>query len=582
MRTTSALVQAFTCFGCLLAAIIPSALLAQSTEPAQKAAVFHVKYVSDNSVYIDAGRNADIQEGMKLSVVEPPADGVVTDGLRFRGYPHVAELNVVSVADSSSVCDIIKSTGELKVGQFAFLTPSSVEDRHLAETAKDSENYPIVVAFTDGDPLDSEIRETQSLMTHPVESSVVGSMRARFGLSYGGIQESGMNSTQIGALIDADMNHIGGTYWSFNGYWRGNLTTSHTSNPGAGTATLTDLINRTYHLGFTYWSPYSPNIVGIGRMFLPWAPSLSTIDGGYYGRKISRIATVGGFAGTTPDPTSWSYSPNQKIAGTFINFEDGDYDHLHFISTAGLAVTSIQWRLAREFAFFENNLNWKRYVNFYNSMQVDAARSSPLPGGGSNPTGISQSYTSLHIQPIPLVTFGINHNFFRTLPTFDPTLIGTGLLDKYLFQGFSGDIRFDLPRHISLYGSLGKSKTTSDTKSSLNDSFGITFANIRGTGLLFDAHYSKFNSDFGSGQYESVSVSKNLTETIHFQLLGGYQKFDSPLSTNTSSKFVNGNVDWTLGHRFFVEGLFGWYAGTTLNYFQWSTVFGYRFGGLRR
>ncbi len=582
MRTTVALVRASAQLACLLAIIFPSALFSQTAEPTRKLTVFHVKYLSDNSVYIDAGRNADIQEGMKLSVVEPPPDGVASDGLRFRGYPHVAELNVISAADSSSVCDIIKSNGELKVGQLAFLTPDSVEDRHLAETARDSENYPIIVAFTDGDPLDSEIRDTQSFLSHPYESSVVGSMRARFGFSYGGIQESGMNSTQLGAMIDADMNHIGGTYWSFNGFWRGNLTTSHTSVQGAGNNTLSDLINRTYHLGFTYSSPYSPNVAGVGRLFLPWAPSLSTIDGGYYGRKISRIVTVGGFAGSTPDPTSWSYNPNQKIAGTFVNFEDGDFDHLHFISTEGIALTAIGWSVAREFAFFENNLNWKRYVNFYNSMQVDAARTSPLPGGGSNPTGVSQSYTSLHFQPIPLLTFGINHNFFRTLPTFDPTLIGTGLLDKYLFQGFSGDVRLDLPRHISLYSSLGKSKTTTDTQSSLNQAFGITFANIRGTGFLLDAHYSKFNSDFGSGQYESVSLSKNLTEAIHLQLIGGYQKFNSPLSSNTNSTFVNGAVDWAIGHRYFIEGLFGWYQGTTMNYLQWSTVFGYRFGGLRR
>jgi len=34
--------------------------------------------------------------------------------------------------------------------------------------------------------------------------------------------------------------------------------------------------------------------------------------------------------------------------------------------------------------------------------------------------------------------------------------------------------------------------------------------------------------------------------------------------------------------RYFVEGLIGLYNGTTLNYTQWSTVFGYRFGGLRK
>ena len=45
---------------------------------------------------------------------------------------------------------------------------------------------------------------------------------------------------------------------------------------------------------------------------------------------------------------------------------------------------------------------------------------------------------------------------------------------------------------------------------------------------------------------------------------------------------MNGIVDWTISRRYFVEGLMGLYNGTTLNYTQWSTVFGYRFGGLRK
>jgi len=538
-----------------------------------------VKYVADNSVYVDAGRNAGIQEGMKLSVVEPPPDNAAADGVRFRGYPHVAELNVISVADSSAVCDVITATGDLKVGEFAFLSPTSVEDRHLAESARDAENYPIVVAFTDGDPLDSEIRDTHNFPTP--ESRIVGTMRGRFGFSYGGIQESGMNSKQIGLMIDMDMTHIAGTYWNFNGYWRGNLTNSSTNIPGTGTATLTDLINRTYQLGFMYSSPYSPSVIGVGRVYLPWAPSLSTIDGGYYGRKINYLLTIGAFAGSTPDPTSWSYNPDQQIAGAFASVEYGDFDHLHFLSTGGLAVNSIAWRVARQFAFFENNLNWKRNISFYNSTQVDAARTSPLVNGGSNPTGVSQSYTSLHFQPSKLIGFGVNYNFFRQLPTFDPVLIGTGLLDKYLFTGLSGDVRLDLPQHLGLYASLGRSKTTTDTKNSLNQAYGISYANIWRTGLLLDAHYSKFDSDFGSGQYESLSLSRSLTDNLHLQFMAGIQKFNSPFSTNTNAKFVNAVVDYSFGRRYFVEGVFGWYQGTSLNYTQWSTVFGYRFGGLR-
>jgi hypothetical protein len=577
LSTTFNFAKALSLFA--LTVFFASNLVAQQPVTSQKATVFHIKYISESSVYLDSGRNADLQEGMKLSVIEATPDGVANDGVRFRGYPHVAELKIVSVADSSAVCDVLSTNAELKIGQFAFLTPGSVEDRHLAQTAQEAQNYPVVVAFTDGDPIDQELRASK---VEQINESPLGVMRGRFGFSYGGINESGLNSSQLGMMIETDMTHIGGSYWNFAGYWRGTLTTSSSAITNTNTTTLTDLINRTYTLGFTYQNPYSPLTVGVGRLYLPWAPSLSTIDGGYFGRRLGRFITVGAFAGSTPNPTSWSYNPDQQIAGTFVNFESGDYDHLHFMSTEGIALTTISLRVARQFAFLENNLSWKRYLAFYNSMQVDAARTSPLPDGGSNPTGISQSYTSFHVQPWRRVGFGINHNFYRQLPTFDPLLVGTGLLDKYLFQGFSGDVRVDLPAHVSVYASLGHSKATSDSSSSLNQAYGITLGNIAHTGLLLDAHYSKFNSSFGSGEYESVSISKSLSEKFRLQLIGGNQQFNSPFSTNTSAKFVNGVVDWNLGSRYFLEGNVGLYNGTTLNYTQWSTLLGYRFGGLRR
>jgi hypothetical protein len=584
MRDTALFEMLLVLLTCLFSAAFPALLQAQSSsenERPQKPLVFHVRYISEGSLYIDAGKNADLQEGMKLSVIDPPPDGMVSDGIRFRGYPHIAELNLVALADSSAVCDVVSVNGELKVGQLAFLTPNSVEDRHLAENAREAEDYPITVSFTSGDPIEQELRSTKvenPTLTEPA----VGTMRARFGFGYGELSESGMNSTQMNAMIDADLTHIGGTYWNFAGYWRGNYNTSSSSLSGGSTQTLTDLINRTYTVGFTYDSPYSPNTVGIGRLFLPWAPSLSTIDGGYYGRHLNDFVTVGVFGGSTPNPTSWSYNPDQQIGGTFVSMERGSFDSFHMISTAGIAVTSINWRVARQFAFFENNLNWKRYVSLYSSMQVDEARTSPLPGGGSNPTGISQTYNSIHVQPIKLVTFGVNYNYFRSLPTFDPRLIGTGLLNNYLFSGLSGDVRFDLPKHISLYAAVGKSKASSDTKNSLNDAFGITFGNLFHTGRNLDLHYSKFDSAFGSGEYESVSLSKSLTDKLTLQVLGGNQLFNSPLTANTNAKFVNATLDWTISRRYFAEGLYGWYSGNAMSYNQWSTLFGYRWGGLRK
>ena len=553
------------CSAVLVAVNVARAQNPQADQSSNKPSVFRVKYVADGSLYIDAGRNANLQEAMKLSLVNPPPDGVVSDAVRFRGYEHIAELKVVSVADSSAVCEIVSSNGEIKVGQLAFLTPDSVVERRQAVEATEEEQYPIVMTFTYGDPLEEEIRTVQE--QKQLRESPVGRVRGRIGIDYGGIHEAGgLNSKQVGLSISSDISNIGRTYWNFKGYWRGNMNVSSSTPPGANTTTLTDLLNRTYQIGLFYQSPYSPVTIGVGRLFLPWAPSLSTIDGGYLGRKITRLATVGFFAGSTPDPSSWSYNPNQHIAGTFVNFEAGDFEHTRFYSTAGVAVTSIQWKVARQFAFFENNLSWKRYMTLYSSLQADEARTSPLPNGGSNPTGISQSYSSLHFQPFHHLGFGVNHNYFRSLPTYDPRLLGTGLLDQYLFQGFSGDVRVELVKHISVYASLGRSKATSDKKNSLNQAFGITLPNLLRTGLLADVHYSKFDSSFGSGKYTSVSLSKNLTDSFRLQLLGGHQTFDSSFTNNNHSNFVNAVADWNVGPRYFVEGNFGWYRGTNMNY----------------
>ncbi len=554
---------------------------ATSAQSPEKPAVFRIKYVTGDSVYLAAGRNAGIAEGMKLSVVKPPPDGATDNGLRFRGQEHVAELTVTSVADSSAVCEIISTSSEVRVGQFAFLTVDSVKERREVDATEDADKYPIVVGFTYGDPMDDEVREDREKQI--LRESPVGRIRGRFGVDYGGTRESGgYSSRQIGAVINADMTFIGGTYWSFTGYWRGNFN-SHTSGSSSSTpTTLNDLINRTYHLSFTYETPYSPNRIGVGRLFLPWAPSLSTIDGAYFGRRISRRVTAGVFAGSQPDPTSWSYNPHQRIAGSFVNYEKGDYNHTRYFSTAGLAVTTIDWRVSRQFAFFENTFSWKRYISFYNSLQADEARTSPLTNGGSNPTGISQSYSSLHFQPLSRLSFGINHNYFRNLPTFDPRLVGTGLLDQYLFQGFSGDVRVEIPKHITLYTSLGRSKASADQKNSLNEGFGITFGKLWNTGLIADLHYSKFNSSFGSGEYQAMSLSKSLSDSLRVQFLAGRQKFNSSLSSNNNSDFVNALIDWNISPRYFMEGNFGWYNGTTQKYQQWSTIFGYRFGGFRK
>jgi hypothetical protein len=568
----------------LLGAVFSATHAGQSaqTQPAtpKPKNIFHLKYVTEGTVYLDAGRNAGLEQGMLLHLVHADPNGGTTEAVRFQGQEPIADARIFSVADSSAAAEIIKSREALVAGDIAYLDVESIHLREDNSNALESENYPVVVTFSYGDPLDEEIRATT--VSPQAAARIENQMRGRIGWDLGTLSEpGGLSSRQVGLLVQADMSRLGGTYWNFTGYWRGRLN-SQSAGSGRGVApvTINDLINRTYHLGLFYQNPESLITLGVGRLYLPWASSLSTIDGGYIGRRLTQTVTVGAFGGSTPDPTSWSYSPNQHIAGTFLNYERGDFQHQRISSTMGLATTSIGWHVAREFAFFENTLSLGRAFSVYNSLQADNGRTVVV--GTSYKTGITQSFTSVRFQPITLLTFNLNHNYLRNLPTFDPALISTGLVDQYLFQGLNGGVRLEFPSHIAVSTDIGRSKNNTDKASSWNQMYGLNWGDIRGSGVQLDLRYTKFNSSFGRGTYEFVGLSRNVSERLHVQVQGGMQHLNSSLSSNSSSRFVTGTADWTIGSRYFVEGLYTWNTGTSLNYRQMNLTFGYRFGGFLR
>jgi hypothetical protein len=314
-------------------------------------------------------------------------------------------------------------------------------------------------------------------------------------------------------------------------------------------------------------------------MYLPWATSLDTLDGGYFGRRVGHAATMGVFAGSNPDPTSLSYSPDRRIGGVFVNFEGGNYDSLRYTSTSGMALSTLKWKIDRPFVFLENGIYYKRYVAIYDSLQAD----SPVgyKAGGSPGAGISRNFLTVRYQPHERIEFDANYTYFRDLPTFNEALVSTSLLDKYLFQGFSGGVRLGILKTVWVYTNLGKSNRSGDTSASLNELYGITFDRLPWIHIRADGHYARFNSSFGNGTYESISLSRSMGDNFRLELLGGQQNFVSPLSSNSNSKFVTSNVEMNMGLHYFIQGGFTVSRGLTQSYDQWLFSIGYRFDSRR-
>jgi hypothetical protein len=257
------------------------------------------------------------------------------------------------------------------------------------------------------------------------------------------------------------------------------------------------------------------------------------------------------------------------------NFEGVDYDGFHFSSTTGAALTSIQWKLDRPFIFFENEFSYEGKVSAYHSLIVDSPQG--VSTNGIRPgAGVSHSYFTLHYQPQSAVSFDLYHNFFRDVPTAVTTIVGTGLVDKLLFQGISVGTHVRPSRYFTLYTTLGASDKTGDAHRSMNEMFGATWNEIARTGLRADFHYSKFDSNFGSGHYEVLSLSRQLTNRMFWNVQLGKQDVESSHTLDCFSNFVDDSFDINLGRHSYLQSGYTYVEGDTMNYRQWYMSWGYR------
>jgi hypothetical protein len=546
--------------------LLPALALAQpgAVQPDARTE-FHVKQVVTGAIYIDGGTSSGLAEGMRLRVSRR------TPGAATLTAEQLGEVLVVSVASTSALCEAVSGKPAFAAGDTAELSTEDAQLRQILKGVTKQRNFAQLVSFGEDDPIEDELREHVPRPPLPE----VNRIRGRISYENNILRDhsGGGTSNQQGLALRADMTRLGGSFWNFTGYWRGRR---NVQGRGPDQTTLVDLMNRTYHIGFYYSSPRSNNVVGLGRLLLPWAASLNTIDGGYFGRRLNRTLTAAVFAGSTPDPTAWNYAPGRMLAGALVNFEKGRFDALRFSSTTGIAFSSVHWKPERRFIFAENSLFWKNLFSVYQNLEADQMKAGRFGNTVGGPA-LTRSFTTLRLQPIKWVSFDLNHNYLRSIPTFDPRLISTGLVDKWLFQGLSAGIRVQGPRQLVFSAQYGRNKRDQDARAALNYMYGVSWTRVPWVGMRADFRYARVNSSFGSGGYQSASLTKELGERLRLEFQAGQQSFASQLTRQNRTRHAGASIDWLLGRHIFLGGGGLFYRGPVQSYDQLFVNLGYRF-----
>ncbi len=551
----------------LLITIIGACCVLPCRAETEMASGYRVKYVQGDSVYLEAGSNSGLSEGQRLTVLRRES------GTSASRAVAIGEIEIESVVLTSSAGRIVNSISDILPGDTAYLSQTALRELRQQRIAQENQGYAQIVSFTEGSPPTQEIRE--SLPRPPLPE--INRIRGRIGVDLNILQTSEPSNTltQFGYLLRLDATRLGGTHWNINGYHRGKLQ----ARTDFQQQTITDLINRTYTLSLTYDNPRSRWVLGAGRLFIPWASSLNTMDGFYVGRRIGK-QTIGLFGGTNPDPTDWNYDPDRQTAGAFVNTERGGFESLRLSSTSGIAVSRVHWKPDRQYGFFENHIFYKYYLSIYSNVEADLL--SPSQNNGNRQALLTRSYLTVRLQPHKVISFNINENYFHNFPTFDTRLIGTGLLDRFLFQGLSGGFRLALPYRLGVYGNTGRSSRTGDRKPAWNYLGGASMGNILDSGIRAEYRFSRFDTSFGRGTYQTVILNREMAEGLRFELQGGQQSIQSAFTFENRSRFINGNVDWYLGSDYFMGIGVTAYRGDGQHYNQYFLNFGYRFDIHRR
>jgi len=525
---------------------------------------YQVRQIAAGAVYLDGGSNDGLNEGMHLKVWRLPP------GAAKMSRREIGDITVVAVATITAVCETRDPSVAVQVGDTAELFAEDAQLLEQLRTSTSVRHTAQTVTFTEDDPIEDELRK---YVPRP-PSPEVNHIRGRISFEEDVILDhsTGMRTLQEGLVLRADMTRIEGSYWSFTGYWQGRLT----SLSGAqSVTTMQDLLNRTYQIGFNYNNPESRYVAGFGRFLLPWAPSLSTIDGGYAGRRLGKRFTAGMFAGSTPNPTAWNYDPNRQMFGTFVAYERGNYNTVHFASTAGAAMTRSHWHPERQFLFFENTIMVGTKVSLYHDLEVDRLAPALVTDGVGKPR-LARSFLTLRFQLSKALAIDLAHNYFRDVPTFDTRLLGTGLLDQFLFQGVSAGLRWAVNPAATFYGNVGSAKREQDSRAALNYMGGLMLNRLP-IPFKIDLRYSRFNSTFGSGSYESVTLTRQMRDKIRLDLTGGLQSLNSSFTSQSRTIYGTGNLDYLIGRHYILGAGWTLYRGGTQNYDESFINFGYRF-----
>ncbi len=365
----------------MVAAVVLACLCAPS--PAQSAgkdtagdnasladSIAHVTYVTGDLIYVDAGRQSGLEEGLTLRVER-------------NGKP-VTVLKVEHLSSHQASCSVPGDSVEVKIGDVVRFrpSPSPAAGRKSASPANPTEPG-----------------RTASLSTMQALRAL--GFRGRAGVRYLTVMDqSGTGSGFSQPAVDL---RVSGT--RING---GDLDllvdarARRTYRTDASGGQSNDGRTRFYRLSLSRRAAGSPLRLSLGRQVSPDLAPVSLFDG-FLGEYEKRSLAFGVFTGTQPDPGTYGASSEVLEYGGYARVQGARAGASRWAITGGAIQSLVRGAVNRDYLFLRG-----RYMNprmfGYLTQEIDVNRGWKAKAGEPLLTPTS-TYLNLPYQPMPALSF---------------------------------------------------------------------------------------------------------------------------------------------------------------------------------
>lgn len=525
----------------ITAAGLPGVARGESPTPAASAAAdwqeAHVTYLSESTVYVDAGTAKGIAEGDVLEVI--------------RNAGVVARLRVFFVSSHKAACRREEGGATVETGDLI-----RFKGRIAAKSAAP----------------DSAGRTSPKVVSKDIPQRLRDlGLSGRIGMHYNmtyqsdsklGYHQPGLNLRLRGRDIagsgtDAEVD-----------------VRAYRSYRDTGSGSSTDSRDRVYRANVA-WAPDSiPMRLSLGRQFLPALATVNIFDGAAAEYTGARFA-VGGLAGTQPDPDNYGFSSAIQEYAAYTEVRSKVGAERRWGGTLGLIGSYDGSTVNREFIYLQGRYD-ERGRSLWVAQEVDINRSWKKDAG-ENTLSATNTYAHGRIDVLESVSVSAGVDTRRDVRLYrDYVSPVTDFDDKYRtgywvrVDGHRGWFRSGFDVRLSRGGSGGSA-----------DAYSLHVGAVSVTPLLLDlrSRTTLYDSDDSDGWLQHFTVRMPVGERVGLSAQGGIRdetsKIDNGLDTQLG--WYGFDVDVTLGRHWLYLLSVERTEGDDVGAYQLYTALSYRF-----